>query len=162
MTQNVVVGHSPATRVDGIGGLGIAHRFAGWNGDGKMKVFAEARYLDVLTPAITTQANGLGTTSVDADTQNHPGNLWVSLVGDFLLGLEGRSVEMTERPFYCPARTRDQSNPSAKPNESAGEDTDGRDHDESEQVPDGLLASLLQRAECGEEQHRNWQAQARE
>jgi hypothetical protein len=72
VTQNVVVGHYSSNQGGWNGGLGIAHRFAGWNGDGKMKVFAEARYLNVLTPAITTQANGLGTTSVDADTRIIP------------------------------------------------------------------------------------------
>jgi hypothetical protein len=72
VTQNVVVGHYSSNQGGWNGGLGIAHRFAGWNGDGKMKVFAEARYLAVMTPAITTQANGLGTTSVDADTRIIP------------------------------------------------------------------------------------------
>jgi hypothetical protein len=72
VTQNVVVGHYSSNQGGWNGGLGIAHRFAGWNGDGKMKVFAEARYLNVLTPSITTQANGLGTTSVDADTRIIP------------------------------------------------------------------------------------------
>lgn len=72
VTQNVVVGHYSSNQGGWNGGMGIAHRFAGWNGDGKMKLFAEARYLNVLTPAITTQANGLGTTSVDADTRIIP------------------------------------------------------------------------------------------
>lgn len=72
VTQNVVVGHYSSNQGGWNVGAGIAHRFAGWNGDGKMKIFAEARYLEVLTPAITTQANGLGTTSVDADTKIIP------------------------------------------------------------------------------------------
>ena len=59
---------------------------------------------------------------------------------------------MTERLFYCPCTdARSKQTRSAKPNESASEDTEGRDHDESEQVPDGLPASLLQSAECREE-----------
>jgi hypothetical protein len=37
-----------------------------------MKVFAEARYLDVLSPALTTEPNGLGTTTVGADTKIIP------------------------------------------------------------------------------------------
>jgi hypothetical protein len=72
VTQNVVVGHYSSNQGGWNVGAGIAHRFAGWNGDGKMKIFAEARYLDVLTPSITTQANGLGTTAVDADTKIIP------------------------------------------------------------------------------------------
>jgi Outer membrane protein beta-barrel domain len=72
ITQNAVVGHYSSNQGGFNIGGGIAHRFGGWNGDGKLKVFAEARYLDVLTPAITTQANGLGTTSVSADTKIIP------------------------------------------------------------------------------------------
>jgi hypothetical protein len=34
-----------------------------------MKLIAEVRYLDVLTPAVTTQPNGLGTTTVAAGTR---------------------------------------------------------------------------------------------
>ena len=71
-TQNVVVGHFSSNQGGWSIGGGIAHRFAGWNGDGKMKIFAEARYLDILSPAITTQANGLGTTSVSKDTKIIP------------------------------------------------------------------------------------------
>lgn len=72
VTQNVVVGHYSSNQGGWNIGGGIAHRFAGWNGDGKMKIFAEARYLDVLTPSVTTQANGLGTTAVDANTKIIP------------------------------------------------------------------------------------------
>lgn len=72
VTQNVVVGHYSSNQGGWSIGGGLAHRFAGWNGDGKMKVFAEARYLDVMTPAITTQANGLGTTTVGSDTKIIP------------------------------------------------------------------------------------------
>jgi hypothetical protein len=71
-TQNVVVGHFSSNQGGWSIGGGIQHRFAGWNGDGKMKVFAEARYLDVLSPALTTEPNGLGTTSVGADTKIIP------------------------------------------------------------------------------------------
>jgi len=37
-----------------------------------MKVFAEVRYLDVLSPAVTTEPNGLGTTTVGANTKIIP------------------------------------------------------------------------------------------
>jgi len=71
-TQNVVVGHFSSNQGGWSIGGGIQHRFGGWNGDGKMKIFAEARYLDVLSPAVTTEPNGLGTTTVGADTKIIP------------------------------------------------------------------------------------------
>jgi hypothetical protein len=72
VTQNVVVGHFSSNQGGWSIGGGISHRFAGWQGDGKMRVFAEARYLDVLSPAVTTEPNGLGTTTVGADTKIIP------------------------------------------------------------------------------------------
>jgi hypothetical protein len=44
-------------------GLGISHRLGGVYGDGKMKLFGEARYVYIHTPAIT-ETNGLGTTEL--------------------------------------------------------------------------------------------------
>jgi hypothetical protein len=44
-------------------GLGFSHRLGGVNGDGQMKLFAEARYVYIHTPLIT-QTNGLGTTEL--------------------------------------------------------------------------------------------------
>ena len=70
--QNVVVGHFSSNQGGWSIGGGVAHRFRGWNGDGKMKVFAEARYLEVLSPPVTTQPNGLGTTTVSEDTKIIP------------------------------------------------------------------------------------------
>jgi hypothetical protein len=40
--------------------------------DSKMKLFAEVRYLDVMTPAVTTSPNGLGLTTVAAGTKLIP------------------------------------------------------------------------------------------
>lgn len=72
-TTNVVVGHFSSNQGGWSIGGGIAHRFAGWNGDGKTKVFAEARYLDVLSPAVNgVTPNGLGVTTVAADTKMIP------------------------------------------------------------------------------------------
>jgi hypothetical protein len=42
------------------------------SGDGNMKLFVEARYLDVFSPAVVGSANGLGVTSVAANTQIIP------------------------------------------------------------------------------------------
>jgi len=72
ITQNVVVGHFSSNQGGWSIGGGLEHRFAGWNGDGKMKIFAEARYLDVLSPAVTTEPNGLGATTVGKDTKIIP------------------------------------------------------------------------------------------
>jgi hypothetical protein len=44
-------------------GLGYSHRLGGVYGDGRMKLFAEARYTYIHTPPIT-QTNGLGTTEL--------------------------------------------------------------------------------------------------
>ncbi len=71
-TENVVVGHFSSNQGGWNVGAGFTHRFGGMYGDGTMKLFAEARYLDVLTPAVTTSANGLPVTSVAADTKIVP------------------------------------------------------------------------------------------
>jgi hypothetical protein len=76
-TINEVVGHFSSNQGGWNVGLGYAHRVGGVYGDSKMKLFAEARYLDVMTPAITTQPNGLGTTTVAADTKIIPVTLGV-------------------------------------------------------------------------------------
>jgi hypothetical protein len=44
-------------------GLGFTHRLGGVYGDGKTKLFGEARYVYIHTPPIT-QPNGLGTTEL--------------------------------------------------------------------------------------------------
>ncbi|MGH7442971.1 MAG: hypothetical protein ACREKE_09895 [bacterium] len=49
-------------------GAGYQHRMGGMYGPSKMAFFAEARYLDVLSPAVTSQPNSLGTTTVGAGT----------------------------------------------------------------------------------------------
>lgn len=54
-----------------IGG-GYMHRMGGMYGDSKMKLFAEVRYVDVLSPAVNQSANGLGVTTVGADTKVLP------------------------------------------------------------------------------------------
>ena len=55
-----------------IGG-GYQHRLGGMYQDSKMKLFVEARYLDVLTPAVIgVTPNGLGVTTVAAGTKVIP------------------------------------------------------------------------------------------
>jgi hypothetical protein len=45
--------------------------------DSKMKLFVEARYLKIYTPAYSNQPNGLGTTTLAADTIQVPINVGV-------------------------------------------------------------------------------------
>jgi len=70
--QNQVVGHYSSNQGGFNIGGGYQHRLGGVYGEGKAKLFAEVRFLDVLSPAITTSANGLGTTSVGSDTKVIP------------------------------------------------------------------------------------------
>ncbi len=70
--QNAVIGHFSSNQGGWNVGGGVRHRFGGFYGEGKMELFAEARYLDVMTPAVTTQPNGLGLTTVGADTKLIP------------------------------------------------------------------------------------------
>jgi len=54
-----------------IGG-GYIHRMGGMYGDSKMKLFAEVRYVDAFSPAVSHSPNGLGVTTVGADTKVLP------------------------------------------------------------------------------------------
>ena len=71
-TTNQVVGHFSSNQGGVNIGAGFQHRVGGMSGDGHMAIFAEARYLDVFSPAVTGSANGLGVTSVAANTQIIP------------------------------------------------------------------------------------------
>ena len=70
---NTVVAHFSSNQGGWNIGGGYYHRFGGIYGTSKMKFFAEARYLDVLTPAVSgTNANGAPVTAVPADTKLVP------------------------------------------------------------------------------------------
>jgi len=71
-TVPTVVGHFSSNQGGFSIGGGFEHRVGGSYGDGKTKLFVEARYLDVLSPALTSNPNGLGTTAVAADTKMIP------------------------------------------------------------------------------------------
>ena len=71
-TVNAVVGHFSSNQGGINFGAGFQHRLGGMSGDGNMKLFVEARYLDVFSPAVMGSANGLGVTSVAANTQIIP------------------------------------------------------------------------------------------
>ena len=71
-TTNAVVGHFSSNQ-GGINiGAGFQHRIGSMYGDSNTKLFVEARYVDVFSPAVTGSANGLGVTSVAANTQIIP------------------------------------------------------------------------------------------
>jgi hypothetical protein len=70
--QNVTVGHFSSNQGGWSVGAGYARHMGGMYGDSKMQLFAEARYLDVDTPAVNSSPNGLGTTSVGAGTKIIP------------------------------------------------------------------------------------------
>jgi hypothetical protein len=72
VTENEVVGHFSSNQGGWNAGAGFSHRFGGVYNDGTMKLFAEARYLDVLTPASQVAPNGLGTATVGAGTKLVP------------------------------------------------------------------------------------------
>jgi len=73
-TSNAVVGHFSSNQGGFNVGAGFQHRVGGMYGDGKTKLFAEVRFVDVLTPAVVGQSpNGLGAiTSIPADTKLLP------------------------------------------------------------------------------------------
>ncbi len=70
--QNTVVGHFSSNQGGWNIGAGYQHRLGGMYGDSRMRLFAEARYLQVLSPATTTAPNGLGITSVQENTNLIP------------------------------------------------------------------------------------------
>jgi hypothetical protein len=76
-TENEVVGHFSSNQGGFSVGAGFQHRLGGMYGDSNTKLFAEVRYLDVLSPAAVTNPNGLATTTVGADTKAIPITLGV-------------------------------------------------------------------------------------
>ena len=72
VSQNVVVGHFSSNQGGWNVGGGFTHKVGGLSGDGRMKLFAEVRYLDVDTPAVSSSPNGLGTTAIGASTKLLP------------------------------------------------------------------------------------------
>jgi hypothetical protein len=72
-TENEVVGHFSSNQAGFNVGGGFQHRLGGMYGDSKTKLFAEVRYLDVMSPAIAgASPSGLGPTTVAADTKLIP------------------------------------------------------------------------------------------
>jgi hypothetical protein len=74
-TQNVVIGHFSSNQGGVNIGLGYQHRFGGLYGEGRTKIFAEARYTEIFNPAVVgITPSGLGVTSVEAHTRIIPVN----------------------------------------------------------------------------------------
>jgi hypothetical protein len=71
-TVPTVVGHFSSNQGGFNVGAGFEHRVGGQFGDTNTKLFVEARYLELFTPASTSNPNGLGTTAVSADTKVIP------------------------------------------------------------------------------------------
>jgi hypothetical protein len=71
-TTNAVVGHFSSNQGGINFGAGFQHRLGSMYGDSHSAVFIEARYVDVFSPAVMGSANGLGVTSVAANTQVIP------------------------------------------------------------------------------------------
>jgi len=71
-TENAVVGHFSSNQGGFNIGGGYTHKIGGLYSDGTMKLFAEVRYLDVLSPASAIAPNGLGTATVGPDTKLIP------------------------------------------------------------------------------------------
>jgi hypothetical protein len=72
-TENEVVGHFSSNQGGWNIGAGYQHRLGGMYGDSRTKLYVEARYVDVLTPAVIgATPNGLSETSVAADTKMVP------------------------------------------------------------------------------------------
>jgi opacity protein-like surface antigen len=77
--QNVVIAHFSSNQGGWNIGAGYQHRLGGMYGDSKTKLFAEVRYLDVMSPAVTgLSPNGSGLiTTVAKDTKMIPLTLGV-------------------------------------------------------------------------------------
>lgn len=72
-----VVGHFSSNQGGFNIGGGYQHHLGGMYGDSKTSLFAGVRYVYILTPAVTTEPNGLGKTSVAADTKLLPIDLGI-------------------------------------------------------------------------------------
>ncbi len=72
-----VVGHFSSNQGGFNIGGGYQHRMGSMYGDSKMKLFAEVRYVEAMSPAVVAYPNGLAETTVAADTKVIPISLGV-------------------------------------------------------------------------------------
>jgi hypothetical protein len=71
-TETEVVGHFSSNQGGWNVGAGFTHKLGGFTGDGRTKLFAEVRYLDILTPEVNGSPNDLGAAAIAADTKLVP------------------------------------------------------------------------------------------
>jgi hypothetical protein len=76
-TTNAVVGHFSSNQGGWNIGGAFEHRLGGMYGESRTRLFAEARFLRVLTPAVSSSPNGLGVATVAANTDLIPVTLGV-------------------------------------------------------------------------------------
>ena len=76
-TQNQVVGHFSSNQGGWNVGAGYTHTLGAQMRGNNLKLFAEARYLNIDTPPVLSNPNGLGTTTVRAETKLVPVTLGV-------------------------------------------------------------------------------------
>lgn len=73
ITANAVVGHYSSNQGGWNVGAGFQHRLGGMYGDSKMRLFVEARYLDVMSPDVVSSAGPyVNSTTVAKDTKLIP------------------------------------------------------------------------------------------
>lgn len=68
------VGHFSSNQGGFSIGGGVQHKFQGMYGEGHTAIFAEVRYLNIMTPAVNHSPNGLGTVAVPSGTTLIPIN----------------------------------------------------------------------------------------
>jgi len=76
-TENAVVGHFSSNQGGWNAGAGYTHTLGSQMLGNNVKLFAEARFLDIDTPAVQSNPNGLGTTTVAAGTKLVPVTLGI-------------------------------------------------------------------------------------
>jgi hypothetical protein len=76
-TQNAVVGHFSSNQGGWNAGAGYTHTLGSQMYGNNVKLFAEARYVFIDTPAVQSNPNGLGTTTVAAETKLVPVTLGI-------------------------------------------------------------------------------------
>ncbi len=76
-TQNQVVGHFSSNQGGWNVGAGLTHALGSQMMGNNVKLFAEARFLNIDTPAVRSNPNGLGTTTVAAETKLVPVTLGI-------------------------------------------------------------------------------------
>jgi hypothetical protein len=70
--ENAVVGHFSSNQGGVNAGAGFQHRTGAMTDDGRLRIYAEVRYLYAFTPAVGYSPNGLGAPTIGANTRLLP------------------------------------------------------------------------------------------